>query len=545
MTPAAAIRGRPQASSLPGFAIAGLTALAFLAVTVQLVRLAMQAPAHVRAQAAEPVVATFTRPDMVDRKGRLLATDLQAFSLFADPARVVDADEVAEKLGRIFVESSIPELRTLLGDRTRRFVWIRRGLSPALAQRIHDLGLPGLAFRAEPRRTYPQGRMAGHVLGSVSTDNRGLSGIEQHIDDTLGLVSGLAGDVLRPPVVLTLDIGVQHALEEELALAIAQYRASGAAGVILDVTNGEVLAAASQPDIDPARASESLDRERIDRLHVATYELGSVFKALTIAMALDAGLVRPDTVLDVRMPLQAGRYLIRDLHPSGRPLTVREIFVQSSNVGAGMIAQLAGAERFKAFLKRAGIDAPLRTEVSAVAQTRLPQRWGDAELVTISYGHGLAVAPLQFAAAGAALVNGGMAVRPTFVRAIPGTVAPHAEASRVLSPEASAAIREMMRRTVTQPNGTGRRADVAGFEVGGKTGTAEMAGPGGYRAKSVVASFLAAFPMRAPRFLVLVTLIEPSPGADTGGGITAGLNAAPVAGRIIARAGNLLTMLVR
>ena len=532
-------------SSLPGFVIAGLTACAFLAVAAQLVRLAVLAPAGVRIQAAEPLVVSFTRPDIVDRKGRLLATDLQAFSLYADPTLVIDVDDAAEKLTAVFPEMPAAELRGQLADRTRRFIWLRRGLSPGLAQRVHDLGIPGVSFRPEPRRTYPQGRLAGHVLGGVSIDNRGLAGLERHIDDALGLESGLSGELQRPPVVLTLDIGVQHGLEEELALALAHYRASGVAGVILDVGSGEILAAASLPDVDPARPGEALDADRIDRLQVATYELGSVLKAFTVAMALNAGLVRPDTVLDVRAPLQAGRYLIRDLHPSGRPLTVREIFIQSSNVGAGLIAQAAGVEKMRAFLTRAGLAEPMRSEVGAISAPRLPQRWGEAELITVAYGHGLAVAPLQFAAAAAALVNGGLRVRPTYVRSMPGVVAPVSAPARVVSAETSAAMRDLMRRAVTQPNGTGRRADVAGFEVGGKTGTAEMADPAGYRAKSVVASFLAAFPISAPRHLLLVTLIEPKPGADTNGQITAGVNAAPVAGRIIARTGHLLSMIAR
>ena len=548
--PASRHASRPASTFAHGLAIALAMTLGFLTVSAQLVRLAMIGQGTLRLQASEPIVRSFARADIVDRKGRLLATDLASHSLYADPVLVLDPDEAAEKLAGMLPGLDTAELRGQLADRGRRFVWIRRGLTPGVAQRIHDLGLPGLMLRTEPKRSYPQGRLAGHILGSVGIDNRALSGIERYIDDTLGLESGLSGDFARPPVALTIDLGVQHGLEQELAAGVAEFRASGAAGVILDVATGAILAAASLPDIDPARGVEALEPERIDRLQVATYELGSIFKAFTVAMALDLGLVTPDTVLDVRVPLQIGRFLIRDLHGAGRPLTVREIFIQSSNVGAGMLARSIGRDRQRAYLAGFGLTGPLRTEAAAVSAPRLPEHWGEAELVTIAYGHGLAVAPIQFAGAAAALVNGGLRVRPHFVP-LPRRGAPPID--RVISADTSRMMREIMRRNVTQANGTGRRAEVAGFEVGGKTGTAEMAGVGGYQKKSVIASFLAAFPMSAPRYVLLVTLVEPKvplkPLAGSQGEakdqITAGVNAAPVAARVIARTAPLLGVIPR
>ena len=547
----AASRNATRRSTLgPALSIALLMALGFSAVAGQLVRLAMSGQGSLRLQASEPIVKSYARPDIVDRRGRLLATDLGAHSLYADPVLVLDPDEAAEKLALIFPALDAADLRGQLADRSRRFVWIKRGLTPAMAQHIHDLGLPGLMFRTEPKRSYPQGRLAGHILGSVGIDNRALSGVERHIDEAFGLESGLSGDVERRPVALTIDLGVQHGLEQELAAGVAEFGARAAAAVILDVDSGAVLAAASLPDVDPARGVEALEPERIDRLQVATYELGSIFKAFTVAMALDLGLVVPDSVIDVRVPLQIGRFLIRDLHGAGRPLTVREIFVQSSNVGAGRLAQMIGRPRQRAYLARLGITDQLRTEAALVAAPRLPEYWGEAELVTIAYGHGLAVAPLQVAAAAAALVNGGFRVRPHFVATLPGAAPAPLARPRVLSSETSRMMREIMRRNVTQANGTGRRADVPGFEVGGKTGTAEIARAGGYQKKAVVASFLAAFPMSAPRYLLLVSLIEPRPQTDqTGQGpaiqITAGINAAPVAARVIARTAPLLGIIPR
>jgi cell division protein FtsI (penicillin-binding protein 3) len=356
--------------------------------------------------------------------------------------------------------------------------------------------------------------------------------------------SGLSGEIERPPVTLSLDLGVQHGVEEELSAAMALYGARAAAGIILDVDTGEVVAAVSLPDVDPGRPTEAQEPDRIDRLQIATYELGSVFKVFTIAMAMELNLAQPSTVIDVRVPLQIGRWAIRDLHPSGRPLTVREVLVRSSNIGATKLALMAGTDRQRAFLGRLGLLDAIRSEAGAVTPPNLPGRWTEIETATIGFGHGIAVAPMQFAGAAAALVNGGYRVSPTFLRPDPRIVrAAREERERVVSGETSRRVRKMLRSAVTMPGATGRRADVPGYDVGGKTGTAEIAGRGGYRAMAVVSSFLAAFPMSGPRYLLLVSLIEPKPASGTNGQITAGVNAAPVAAGIIARSAPLLGVL--
>jgi cell division protein FtsI (penicillin-binding protein 3) len=522
--------------------VATLMAVAVLAVGGQLVRLAAtKQGTTLRLQAAEPIAESHARPDIVDRNGRLLATDLEGHSLYADPALVLDRDQVVERLAEVLPDLDRAGLNRQLADRSRRFVWIRRGLTPGLAQRIHNLGLPGLGFRREPIRTYPAGRLAGHVLGGVSIDNRGLSGLERHIDEAIGVEATLgAFDPARAQVRTTIDIGVQHGIEEELAAAIARYSAAGASAVILDVDSGEVLGAASFPEIDPARPVEAQAADRIDRLRAATYELGSIFKTVTMAMAFELGVVSPDAVVDVRVPLRVGRFLIRDLHPAGRPLTVREVFIRSSNVGAGRIALAVGVDRQRAFLERLGLTETMRTEAGPITPPQLPGRWDTSALVTISYGHGIAVAPLQFAAAAAALVNGGRRVAPTFIVRTGFLASGLSASDRVIAHETSAMIRELLRRNVTQSGGGGRRADVAGYEVGGKTGTAEIAANGAYQERAVIASFLAAFPMGAPRYVLLVTIHEPRPSEETRGQITAGQTAAPVAARIIARTAPLL-----
>ena len=289
------------------------------------------------------------------------------------------------------------DLRTALADKTRRFVWIRRGLSPKVAQQVHDLGLPGLAFRRELRRAYPAGELAGHVLGGVNIDNKGVAGIEHYIDEEVG-VEGVHSAELsdRAPVRLSLDIGVQHSLEDELDTAMRRYRTEGAAGLVLDIKTGEVVASASLPRVDPQRPltqpAAGAHRPRVG----GTYELGSVFKTMTVALALNEGLATSSTVLDVRAPLTAGRFTITDLHPLGRPLTVEEVFTHSSNVGAGMLALEAGPERFKAFLKRVGLSEPMKTEAglarcTAIARSHRSHRTHHHELRSRHRGGAVAV----------------------------------------------------------------------------------------------------------------------------------------------------------
>jgi cell division protein FtsI (penicillin-binding protein 3) len=528
-------RPEPAASS-QSRTVAAVLAVLFVALGAQLTRLALRPEPSLGAAAVEPVPSSFARPDIVDRNGRLLATDVEVQSLYADPARLIDRDEILEKLRPLLPDLDEGELSKALLDRTRRFVWIRRGLTPKLAQAIHNLGLPGLAFRRELRRVYPLGALAGHIIGHVGIDNRGTAGVERHIDEAVGIDAVHAtAPSERPAVRLSLEIGVQAGLEAELADATARYGAQGAAAVIMDANSGEIVASASLPRREPARPADALDPAKRDRLQAGTYELGSIFKAVTIAMAIERAQVSIDTMVDVRTPLTAGRFTIQDLHPAGRPLSVSEIFTTSSNVGAGMLALEAGAVAQRAFFDRLGLLSAGKTEAGPIAAPQIPGHWDRVETITLSYGHGLAVAPLQFAASASALVNGGLAVTPTYLQRMPGSVP--ADAKRVIAPETSAAIRTLMRRNVTDEAGTGRRADVVGYGVGGKTGTADIPGPRGYRRGGVISSFIAAFPMEKPRYVVLLMLFEPKGNAATGGKVLAGLTAAPATGRLIARIG--------
>lgn len=521
---------RPMLANLAlGLSVLG----AFGTVAAQLVRLGLSGANTPALALVETAATNFARPDIIDRNGRLLATDVEVPSLYADPSIVLDRDELVEQLASVLADLDQEELRKSLAERTRRFVWVRRGLSPKVAQRIHDLGLPGLAFRKELRRAYPAGMLAGHVLGAVNADNRGMAGIEKYIDDVVG-VEPVHGAELssRAPVRLTLDIGVQHTLEDELDTAVRRFHTEGAAGLVLDIKTGEVIASASLPRIDPLTPLLAPDDKHLDKISGSAFELGSVFKTLTVAMALDEGVATSKTVLDVTQPLAAGRFTITDMHPAGRPLSVEEVFTHSSNVGAGMLALMAGEDKFGMFLKRAGMLDSMRTEAGAVSEPIMPPRFERAELITMSYGHGFAVAPMQFAAAAASILNGGFKVQPTFVRfSAQDAGKPTAVTSELTSRE----VARLMRVNVIDPEGTGKRADVPGYRVGGKTGTADRASGGRYQEKTVISSFLGAFPMDAPQYLTFVLLFEPKGTDETGGQRTASMNAAPVTARVIRR----------
>ena len=515
-------------------------ATVFMAIAGQTVRLAASGQDETRLARAEPLHQTFIRPDIVDRRGNLLATDVDAASLFADPAMVRDADLTAERLVAAFPELDAAELRRHLGDNTRRFMWIKRGLTPIEQQRAHELGLPGLGFRREPRRVYPTRYLTSHILGHVNVDNQGISGIEKHIDE-IGEIDAAAAPrrSQRAPVRLSIDLGVQNAVADTLAGAMKEYKAQGASGIVLDAVSGEVIAAVSLPDQDPDKFPGADEDDRKDKVMGGTFELGSIAKTVTLGLALDdlgASLTR---IYDTREPLRFGRYTIAEQYPPGRPLTLAEILIRSSNVGAGLIAMEAGVPRQRAFLDRLGLLDQMRTEAGPVARPQIPAHWAALEGVTIAYGHGLAVSPLQFAAAAAGLVNGGVKVRPTMIHQ---ETIPAGEA-RVVTPATSAAIREALRRAVIDTHGTGRRAQLEGYEIGGKTGTAEQPGKGGYKDKTVISSFFATLPASAPRYVLLISLFEPEGTKQTKGKITAGLNAAPTTARLIQRIGPMLDLL--
>ena len=461
------------------------------------------------------------RADIVDRNGEILASTLMTASLYADPTRVWDAAETAGKLAGVLPQLDVETVTRRLSS-GRRFVWIRRDLTPRERQAVFELGLPGLGFVDEPKRVYPRGRLAAHVLGFADVDGRGAAGAERAFDAELSAGGGR-------PLPLSIDIRAQHAVDEELRAAMASTGAQAAAALVTDVRTGEILALVSLPDFDPNDPGRAPADARLNRPLAAVYELGSVFKTISYAAALDAGVVNASFVAPTDRPLQVGPNLIKDSHPVTRPLTVRESFVRSSNVAAAYVALRLAPDAHEDYLTRFGLMHRAPVAYAESARPLRPQDWDDTARATVAYGHGLAVSPAAFAAAFNAVVNGGLYVRPTLRPANPRG----ALSERVISPQTSAAMRGFLRAAVV--DGTGRRADVPGYYVGGKTGTAEKVVDGAYDTERITATFAAVFPVDAPRYSVLVVLDEPVGAELDPARINAGYTAAPTAGLIISR----------
>jgi cell division protein FtsI (penicillin-binding protein 3) len=494
---------------------------------------------------AFPSEATATaRPDILDRNGTVLATDIKTVSLFAEPCKILDADEAVEMITAVLPDLDPRRLREKLAS-DRCFEWIKRELSPQKQKEIHNLGLPGLGFTAENKRIYPNGSEAAHVIGTADIDNTGISGIEKYIDgqglaDLKGAGLNIQSDDLKP-VALSIDLRVQHAMRDELQKAIEKYKARAASGLILDATTGEVISLVSLPDFDPNFPAEAQKVDAINRIVVGTYEMGSTFKALTTAMALDSGKFTINSTLDARAGIRYGRFKIGDFHPQNRILTVPEVFIHSSNIGSARMALGVGIPGHQAFLKKMGILDRLQTELPESAAPQLPKRWSELSTITIAYGHGLAVSPLQAVMATAALVNGGYLIPPTFLPRTPEQAS--AMATKVISPETSEAIRYVMRLNATE--GTARAAAIPGYFVGGKTGTADQSGKSGYDNKTVLTTFMAVTPADKPRYLLLTMLDDPQAVEGTYGYRTAGQNAGPVTGLILERVAPLLGLVPR
>lgn len=510
-------------------------AAAFVLIGGRLVSLGFDGVGEGRGGAYD-ISTTVHRPDIFDRNGQLLATDIRGATLYADPKRVIDHDELVESVLSVLPGINGASLRKRIAA-GGRFVRIKRELTPKQQAEIYELGLPGLGFIEEYRRVYPVGVTANHVVGLVDVDNRGLAGIEKFIDNnpqlTMMSAQTESGD---ETVKVSLDVGVQHVLREELKYAMTTYKAKAASGIVMNVHTGEVVGLGSLPDFDPNRREQALDKDRINRVGFGVYELGSVFKVFTVAGVLDYGLANLNTTYDASSPIRYGRFSIGDFHGKGRPLSVSEAFIYSSNIAMAKMAMHMGVKRHRAFLKKLGFLDSVTTELGPSAAPIVPTHWKKLNTMTIAFGHGLSVTPLQLATATLPLVNGGLALPPTF---LPRS-AEEAEqvATRVLRPETSAAMLKLMRKNVVK--GTGKRANAEGYRVGGKTGTAEKVVGGRYSRSALLNSFLSVFPTDDPQYVVLVTLDEPQRVAATNGAYTAGVNAAPTVGRVIARIGPIL-----
>jgi cell division protein FtsI (penicillin-binding protein 3) len=481
------------------------------------------------------------RPDILDRNGEVMASDVKVVSVFADPRKVVDKEEAVELITAVLPDLNARELRQKLGQR-RGFVWIKREITPKQQAEVHRLGIPGVGFLPENKRVYPNGVAGAHVLGFANIDNAGIAGIEKYIDgqglkDLNGAGFAVSSEDLKP-LQLSLDLRVQHALRDELVKAQAKFRAKASAGAIMDVNTGEVIGLVSLPDFDPNNPVDALEKDRINRINVGVFEMGSTFKALTTAMALDSGRFNIHSTLDARGALHYGRFKIGDYHAKNRVMTVPEVFIYSSNIGTAKMALGVGVEAHKAFLRKAGQLDRLVTELPENALPIVPGRWGELNTITIAFGHGIAVAPLQALMAVGALVNGGMMIKPTFLKRSEEEAKAHAV--RIIKPETSEAMRYVLRLNATK--GSASSAAIAGFFVGGKTGTAEKVVNGRYSKTKNLTTFTAVYPMDKPRYVFLTILDEPAGLPETHGFSTSGWNAAPTTGNIIERVAPLLSV---
>lgn len=510
---------------------AGLFTFAFISISVRLVDLMV----FNGALDTGPTYTTTTnqtapkfRSDIVDRNGRKIATTLPTVNLYADATEIIDARTSASALAAVVPELDQADLERHFNS-NQRFVYLRRHLSPGQQVEVNNLGIPGLYFEEAERRIYPYGPLFSHVLGATDPDNRGRAGLELAFDKTL---------TQKPePLMLSLDTGVQNAVRQTLFSAMQRFHAVGAAAVVLDVRTSELLSLVSLPDFDPKDARQATSASQFNRATLGVYEMGSTFKLFTAAMALDMGVISMDSVYDAREPLTVARYTIDDYHAEKRWLTVPEILIHSSNIGAAKIALDAGTPAQQNFMQQLGLLSPLELEVPEVGRPMYPSVWRDINTVTISYGHGIAVTPVHVASAMGAMVNGGTLIQPTLVKR---DSVFEDDTSRVISEATSEQIRMLMRMVVTE--GSGKQAEVPGYVVGGKTGSAEKLARsgGGYSEDQVRTSFAAAFPMHDPQYVVLVLLDEPQGLKETFNFATAGWNSAPTVGRIIAEIAPML-----
>ncbi len=505
-----------------------LFTVAFLVIGLRLIDLSLlqEAKEPRLAAVSQTTALESVRADIVDRNGVVLATTLPTASLYANPRQVLDSSGVAERLATVLPDLPKAELSAKLGS-DRAFVWLKRKLTPRQQYEVNRLGIPGLYFQHEPDRVYPHGALTSHVVGFANVDNQGLAGIEKAFE------AKLRGST--EPLQLSLDLRVQHILADELGAAMVEFNAIGAAGLVLDAETGEVVAMASLPSFDPSRPADQSDAARFNRASLGVYEMGSVFKIFTTAQALDHGVVGLRDGYDVSQPIKVARYTITDFKPKNRWLSIPEIFIYSSNIGTVHMAMESGTRAQQAFLGNLGLTRAARIELPEVGEPMVPSPWREINTMTISYGHGLAVSPLQVAGAVAAVVNGGELRRTTLLkhdgrRRLIGR--------RVLSQRASREMRWLMRLSVQ--DGTGRLADAPGYLVGGKTGTADKLNGRRYAKGARIASFAGAFPMDRPRYVVFAMIDEPKGKKSTHGYATGGWVAAPVVRRVVERMAPLL-----
>jgi len=507
--------------------VGGLFALLFFALVYRLTAVMVVTETEERHVSAQVVPPLASRAKIVDRNGEILAINLSTGSLYANPKQILDVEEVAAGLSSVFPDLDADQLRAKLsGDKS--FVWLKRNLTPKQQQAAHSLGFAGIYFQREEKRFYPYGAATGHVIGYTNIDLEGAGGLERQHNKLL-----MQGD---KPLQVSLDIRVQTVVREALLRGIEKFRAKGGNALVMDVNTGEMIAMVSLPDFDPHMPGKAPDRNRFNANTLGVYEMGSIFKIFTLAMALDSGKVALTDMFDATHDIRVGRFRLTDYRGKKRWLSVPEIFMYSSNIGCIKMIQEVGKDYQLKFFEKMGFFQQVPIAYPERAQPIRPKEWKDINSMTAAYGYGIAVSPLHLGRAVSAVVNGGILINPTFVKQTGA-----AQGERVMSGRVSDKMRRLMHLAVKE--GMVKKTDVDGYVVGGKTGSANKQQGNGYNKKEHLASVVAVFPMTAPRYLVLVTLDAPQATKETFGFATAGWTAAPVNKEIITAIGPLLNVL--
>jgi len=506
--------------------------VAYLVIAIRLADLTLfnEAPEQ-SGMRAEISNAIASRADITDRNGVVLATSMPTQSLCADTKKLLNKDDAVKQLLTVLPDLDEKKLAEDL-NRNSHCVPIHRHLTPKQYYAINKLGIAGLEFLPDEGRIYPAGNVAAHLVGYTDIDNRGLAGMEDEFNMKL--------DEQQEPVALSVDLRVQTIMHNQLAGAMDAFHANGAAGLVMDISTGEILAMVSLPDFDPMHAGDASSDERFNRDTLGVYEMGSTFKVFNTALALDSGLIHPADTFDTTHPLQAGNQLIRDFETEKRWLNVAEIFTHSSNIGAARMADRLGGARQRTFLARLGLTEKQPLELPENGAPLVPnsRSWSDITTETVAFGHGIAVNSVQLAGAVATVVNDGVPVHPTLLKKSAKDSAAIKGNEHVISPHTSALMRAMMRLVVT--TGTAKTANVPGYLLGGKTGTANKIVGHGYTRDARLSSFIGVFPMDSPHYLVFAMLDDPKANAKTYGFATGGWTAAPVVSKVVSQIGPLL-----
>ncbi|MEM9627165.1 MAG: penicillin-binding protein 2 [Pseudomonadota bacterium] len=512
--------------------LAVLGMLGFVALGARLTDLAVLSsePASAARYVPKPGENQTRRADIVDRNGRLIATDYPKVSVFADPAEVIDPGETATALTKVLTDIDADRLGERLARSNSRFVWVKRHISDDQQRKIMRLGLPGVQFRTEYHRIYPQRALTSHVVGYVGVENQGLAGIERSFETRLAAEGHYDG-----PLKLTLDLGVQAVLREELKKAVERFQAKGGSGIVMEAGTGALLASVSLPDFDPNHYQRSNKTSRFNRNTQGSYELGSLFKVLTAGMALDSDAVKITDRFDAIKPFRMNSHRINDFHAKKRELSMPEVIAFSSNIGAAKMAMAVGTERQEEYFRRFGLLERHPIRLNEVSRPQRPKIWREINTVTASYGHGIAVSPLQAVDAVAAAVCGGPR-RPAYLAYEAGVETPLRLAA--VDDETAAKLRWLMWLVVAE--GSGSNGKVPGYLIGGKTGSADKVGPKGYGDRRLLSSFLGVFPIEDPRYIVLITLDEPKGDEATHNQAHGGWTAAPTVAKVISRSGPIL-----